>query len=288
MYYPKSQIQENQYTNGDEYVVASTLKPYVGYYYQTSNNKRFTGKNPNNTPNFQLISKPNITIPPNIVSENSGNPTPITFWSDEYLYLQDQQGIQPKNPASPPIQVIPQPTDKNYTNGFFIRYFLYNFTNKTTIETNKLNYTMFLSESPNTQYDRFTPLSLSWSLNGTYNSVFKANKNNVSLLEQRTKSFGFSNFFKDKYTQYYQYKENENLYSNGKEIRYTKSKKPYIGYYHIHPKKGPMVGRQHTMKDHDYLEFSTTGSILNPLTPTPQSGSYNKPTKVIPNTFGGY
>ena len=288
MYYPKSQIQENLYTNGNDYVVASTLKPYVGYYYQTSNNQRFTGKNPNNPPNLTLISKPTTIIPPNIVSEDSGNPLPITFWSDEYLYLQDKQGLQPITPAPPPVQIIPQPTNTDYTNGFFIRYFLYNFVNKTTIETDKLNYTMFTSQSPNTQYQRFTPLTLSWSLDGKYNSVFKSNKNNVSLLEQRTKSFGFINFFKDKYAQYYQYKENENLYSNGKEIRYTKDKKPYVGYYHIHPTKGPMVGRQHIMEAHDYLEFITTGSILDPLPPTQQSGSYKEPTKTITNTFGGY
>jgi len=288
MYYPKSQIQENLYTNGDEYIISSTLEPYVGYYYQTSTNQRFTGKNPNDTPNFQLISKSSNLLLSDNISSAKENSNPNTYWSNQYLELQNQQGIIPVSPAPPPIQIVPQPTNKDYTNGFFIRYFLYNFVNKTTIETDNLNYTMFLSKSPHAQYDRFTPLTLSWSLDGKYNSVFKSNKNNVSLLEQRTKSFGFSNFFKDKYAQYYKYKENENLYSNGEEIRYIKSKKPYIGYYHIHPKKGPMVGRQHTMKDHDYLEFSTTGSILNPLTPTPQSGSYNKPTKVIPNTFGGY
>lgn len=288
MYYPKSQIQENLYTNGNEYIIASTSKPYIGYYYQTSNNQRFTGKNPSDTPNFQLISKPSNIISNDIVSETNGTATPNAFWSNEYQYINKKQGINLPTPASPPVQIVPLPTDNNYSNGFFTRYFLYNFVKKSTIETDSLNYSMFLSKSPNTQYDRFTPLTLSWSLTGKYNSVFKSNKNNVNILEQRTRSFGFSNFFKDKYTQYYQYQDNENLYSNGKEIRYTKTKKPYIGYYHIHPEKGPMVGRQHTMKSHDYLEFTTTGSILNPLPPTPQSGSYNEPTKVIPNTFGGY
>ena len=42
------------------------------------------------------------------------------------------------------------------------------------------------------------------------------------------------------------------------------------------------------MEAHDYLEFTPTGSILNPLAPTIQSGSYNEPTKTITNTFGGY
>tara|TARA_R110002074_G_scaffold312394_1_gene483183 strand:- start:22 stop:888 length:867 start_codon:yes stop_codon:yes gene_type:complete len=288
MYYPKSQIQENLYTSGDEYIIASTLEPYVGYYYQTSNNQRFTGKNPNDTPNFKLINKSSNILSSDNISAVEENSNPNTFWSNEYLELQNQQGIKPQNPPPPPIQIVPQPTKIDYTNGFFPRYFLYNFVNKTTIETNNSNYTMFMSNSPHAQYNRFTPLTLSWSLTGKYNSVFKSNKNNVSLLEQRTRSFGFSNFFKDKYSQYYQYKENENLYSNGKEIRYTKDKKLYIGYYHIHPEKGLMVGRQHTMKDHDYLEFITTGSILDPLPPTQQSGSYNEPSRVIPNTFGGY
>jgi hypothetical protein len=46
MYYPKSQIKPNLYTNGEEYVIESTNSSYIGYYYLTSTGKAFTGRNP--------------------------------------------------------------------------------------------------------------------------------------------------------------------------------------------------------------------------------------------------
>jgi hypothetical protein len=36
MYFPKSQITPNQYTNGGEYALSTTEEEYIGYYYLTS------------------------------------------------------------------------------------------------------------------------------------------------------------------------------------------------------------------------------------------------------------
>jgi hypothetical protein len=51
MYYPKSQIKTNLYTNGDEYVIELTKSPYSGYYYLTSTGIAYTGKTPDDRPN---------------------------------------------------------------------------------------------------------------------------------------------------------------------------------------------------------------------------------------------
>ena len=51
-YLPKSQVKTNLYTNGNEYMVASTSNPYTGYYYETSKGEKFIGKIPN-YPNFR-------------------------------------------------------------------------------------------------------------------------------------------------------------------------------------------------------------------------------------------
>ena len=58
MYYPKSQIKTNLYTNGDKFAIASTDEAYTGYYYTVSGNEFYTGKNPNDTPNELLIPIP--------------------------------------------------------------------------------------------------------------------------------------------------------------------------------------------------------------------------------------
>ena len=47
MYYPKSQIITDLYTNGNELVYAFDETNYVGYYHILSNNKIYSGKNPN-------------------------------------------------------------------------------------------------------------------------------------------------------------------------------------------------------------------------------------------------
>jgi hypothetical protein len=46
MYFPKSQIKPNQYTNGGEYVLFSNKQPYKGYYYETSTQKKIHWKIP--------------------------------------------------------------------------------------------------------------------------------------------------------------------------------------------------------------------------------------------------
>jgi hypothetical protein len=55
MYYPKSQIKENLYTNGGELQLADTLQEYKGYYYITSQQiEVYTGKNTQDKPNNRL------------------------------------------------------------------------------------------------------------------------------------------------------------------------------------------------------------------------------------------
>ena len=39
MYYPKSQIVPNLYTNGEEYVYAVNSKEYIGHYFATADGK---------------------------------------------------------------------------------------------------------------------------------------------------------------------------------------------------------------------------------------------------------
>ena len=54
-YYPLSQIKQNLYTNGGEYILSSTKEDYKGNYYTVSNGKKYTGKNPQDKPNILLI-----------------------------------------------------------------------------------------------------------------------------------------------------------------------------------------------------------------------------------------
>ena len=72
MYYPKSQITPNLYTNGGEFVYADTKEAYSGYYFKISTGKYFTGRNQDDRPNEELNI---ITNQANEV-DNTANPNP--------------------------------------------------------------------------------------------------------------------------------------------------------------------------------------------------------------------
>ena len=123
MYFPKSQIKENLYTDGTEYMIASTKEPYKGYYFQVSNNKKYTGKNTDDLPNNLLQPLTQVLEEPinSLLDEDQG-----TYWSGYYSLLQRKRGVELIPPAQPPKQIITIPTELDYNNGYFNRYFLYN------------------------------------------------------------------------------------------------------------------------------------------------------------------
>jgi hypothetical protein len=88
MYYPKSEITPNLTTTGNEFILVGTGEYYKGPYYATSDGKFYTGLD--YSPSAQEIKRPTI-----------GN-------------------IQ--STTTSPTHYTPQPTDTDYTNGFFIRY----------------------------------------------------------------------------------------------------------------------------------------------------------------------
>jgi hypothetical protein len=287
MYYPKSQITTALYTSGGELLLRDS--PYSGYYYQTSDGRYFSNKSPDDIPTYELFpinnnSNATSSLSPVVPTNNPNKKKSYYLIRGIYSVIPDSDQLAP----SPPTLISPQPSEEDYELGEFVRYFAYKPSAQNTIEIDKEEYNQLTSNSPSIQYELYTPVILTWVLKGKRQNVFQANGNLVRLKENSQNIPNFSKYFRGRYAQYYRFGKNENLYSDGKELRYTKTKKPYIGYYHIHPEKGPMVGRQHTMEIHDYLEFIPTGSTLNPIQPSAQSGSYVEPTKSIPKTSGGY
>jgi uncharacterized membrane protein YgcG len=289
MYYPKSQIISNLYTKGGELIVSGSRIPYSGSYYQTANGSYFSNKSPQDKPSFKLIPiTKNEYATSSLVdpgSEFQAKNEPNSYYLIRGIYSSPpgQQSIAP----SAPRQAKPMPTEKDYTLGQFVRYFAYSYNSKSTLEINKKDYDKLINKDKNIQFELYDPITLKWKLTGKKEEVYKTNFNLVKLKQNKENIPNFSSYFKDRYTQYFRFGKEENLYSDGTELRYTKSKKKYIGFYHIHESKGPMVGAQHTTAPHEYLEFIPTGSIANPLPVSPQSGSYVEPTSSMEITLGG-
>jgi hypothetical protein len=283
-YYPKSQLQTNLYTNGGEYYLVSTQQPYKGYYYIVSGNSYFTGKNPNENQN-QLLTK--ITPPTPEDTDGVFPSTQIVVQRKSYESMnigniRNNQiySISPKRSVSSnrvlPAFNSPTPIPRNYEEGEFQRYFCKKNNEIIYFEINQKTFQSLKSKKPTIAFDLYTPLSIPWSLTGDKEQVFKTNKNIATLKETRENFYGFVSYFKDNWLKYYQDSTKENLYTSGGEYS-TKDGKEYIGDYHIHPEKGPMVGAVHVITPHEYLYpiMQNTGSVEQPQsTPIVGGGGY--------------
>lgn len=104
MYYPKSQITENQYTDGSSFI-DSLRQSYKGYYYFTTDGRYFTGKT--YTPTSKELFK-------NIIRDDSK----LNHESVLYSNISTKK-ISSKHPSF----YFAAPTDKDYEIGYYKRYF---------------------------------------------------------------------------------------------------------------------------------------------------------------------
>jgi len=298
-YYPLSQIQTDFFTNGDEYIFINTEELYTGPYYKTSDGKFYSGKIPNqqsrelilvNPATLKPPTNPNFGIKP---SENSinivGGPTqtdnPIFDPDGNFLPTSDNSGyIFDGNSRILPTPYYPILTQKQKNNKQFTRYFTKKTNELKYIEIDKITYDALLNKEATIAYDLYEPASLIWKIEGDRTEIFNSNKGAALSVEQQSRWPGFFQYFKDKFTQFYQTQTvQENLYTNGGEFQ-TPDGKEYIGPYHIHPEKGAMVGAVHVKKKHD---------LLFPLSPnapqieTPPPSQPKQPSTTPPSMGGG-
>ena len=297
MYYPKSQIQTNLYTNGGELMTRLGKREYIGYYYEVSDGKKYAGRNPNDQIPIELIpmssqdgleDEDSLLNPPIIYRPN--NDSGQNFISPNSLKINESYRNLTNigNTRFPPRFSLTIPTLEESQIGEYRRYFAKKTNELVYIEVSKETYNKFINEDPKVAFDLYNLVSLSWSLRGEERQVFETNKKIVELIEKENNWYGFTLYFKDNFLKYY-ISTKENLFTSGGEYT-TKDGKEYIGDYHIHPDKGPMVGAVHVPYPHDYLFpiSPPTGSVEQPSTPsiTPVTPSYSPPT--MGGGGGGY
>jgi hypothetical protein len=198
MYYPKSQLKTNLYTNGGEYILSTTKQDYTGYYYETSSGTKYTGKTPQDGANI-LLTKPNQEL--NIIQNisNSNNPNYIEIQDDisggGYLLNSPIRTLPLSNPTTPTQQ------DQNL--GVFQRYFCKKNNELKYLEIDKPTHDKLQSQQQDIAWDLYTPISTLWYIKGDKEQTFKANKGLISLIEKDQKWYGFTQWFKDRFLQYY-------------------------------------------------------------------------------------
>ena len=202
LYYPKSQIKPNLYTNGNEYILSTTKEEYKGYYYEVSNGQKYTGKNPQDGPNILLSLLDPLTLQiENLTNQNLTN--------QNLTYIEVQNNISGEAYAFiSPLRVIPKfnptlPTTQDQQNGQFTRYFCKRNNDTQYLEIDKETSTKLQSHNQQIAWDLYTPVSLIWQITGNKNQVYASNRASAIAIEQNLKWYGFSQYFQDKFLKYY-------------------------------------------------------------------------------------
>ena len=173
-YIPKNKIQTNLYTSGGEFVYLDSKLDYVGPYYKLYDGTYFTGETPNVPNKKEIILKPASIDSPN---NDFVNPAPVY------------------NPLLP--------TEQDYKNGEFIRYFSVRRNQPIYTEIDKITYGKFKSQDAKVSWQLYKVFPLTWKLTGDINQVAQTNKNITELTESRENIFGLGIYLKEDWTQYY-------------------------------------------------------------------------------------
>ena len=192
MYLPKSQIVQNQFTNGGMFSRSDNGEDYKGYYWEDSRGNIFTGKNPTDGPTISL----NNTL--EVSTEEAGPLNRESAWLTDY-----NPTVTEDKPGQIPARYIAKPTEEQYSTGEFQRYFTKKTNQNIYFEINEKDYTDLSSENRRLLWHLFEPISIPWQISGDKHSIAKTNRNIVYQTEQKQKLPGFSKIFKGQYLQYY-------------------------------------------------------------------------------------
>jgi hypothetical protein len=190
IYYPKSHITPNLYSNG-ELAYKKNQTPYNGYYFSAIDGKNFTGRFPGDGNNLELV--PTLERSYDNVEELEGHtPEDVRFYPQNATYSElnnIKYGVGIKNP---PIPFYPQPTTQDYELGEFTRYF-----------TKKTNNEIYYETSDLYKNSLYISFSLPWLIRGSKDDVYYTNKNIVELKQQQNNVSGLGDFLKHNYLKFY-------------------------------------------------------------------------------------
>ena len=199
MYYPKNQIQTGFYSNGTLAELA-TKKPYTGPYFNTSDGKSFSGKEPNDGPNLELIPLPNPTIkrkptPSFDEGDELGNQDPRFLpYNSRYSII---TGASRNETPYTPVSYYPILTQDDINNGEFTRYFVKKSNQNLYIEVSVSNFNDSLSSS------LYLQVPLIWVISGEKENVRQINAKQIGFVEKNLQINGLGKFLRFNYLQFY-------------------------------------------------------------------------------------
>lgn len=204
MYFPKSQITPNLYTNGGEFVYADTQEVYSGYYFKTSTGKYYTGRNQDDRPNEELLILQTVQTIATPIIQNSQ----LNYASTTNVYEQINEEYLNLTSTTPTITIIPTynpvlPTQQDYQNGEFRRLFAKKTNEIQYVEINQDIFAKLLAKDPQILWQVYEPFDLTWQLTGNIEDVARVNFNTVELISKRRRLLRLGDYLKFDYIKYY-------------------------------------------------------------------------------------
>lgn len=205
MYFPKSKIITDRYTNGGELFYKSSGAPYTGYYYILASGQVFSGKSPNDGQPQELTYTTNYNEKtPGEQDAFQTSPTSVfklfDFGTSKLPYdnIRKEKQIQPPpTTLIEPVYVLPTPSYPS-----FRRYFVKRVNNVTFIEINEEQYNAFEQKDNSYNWPSYTPFFLPWTTGGAARSdIQQTNQKIVFLTETKQKLYGLSQYITN-YTQF--------------------------------------------------------------------------------------
>lgn len=280
-YIPENNIIKGFYST-NEFFINKTTQLYNGPYWTLLDGTAYTGET--------FSSNSRLLVPTSEIADApDSNPDLLTDDDDGTIF----------NLLNSTFRDLPQPYNlilKKSQKGKYLitRYFVKKYDSFKYFEINGQDYNNIQQQSKNIAWDRYSAIKIPWGINGDSFTVNKANESIVKEIENKPSSkfpkgklwLGFSKTFKNNYLQYYQ-GIITNLSTLGNEYK-TSDGKEYIGPYHVHPEKGPMVGAVHVSTPHDYL-YPINRKLPNQSTSLPsiQTSTTTPPTYTPPTPTGG-
>jgi hypothetical protein len=201
-YYPSFRIIPDLNTKGGEFTLNG--KPYTGKYYQTCDNKAFTGSDPETGPSEPLKK---ISIYRSAPGLNSLNITEKQ--KDE---LANKTGIKPSRIPGRPNSFYPNPTEEDYKRGYVIRYFTKKENEKGfVIEISRDEYNSIVNGTANYDITIYQTVQILWKITGPlrntrtsqYNVTAGIIDTNERLVESANKTFlGIKDFIGGDYIKF--------------------------------------------------------------------------------------
>jgi hypothetical protein len=203
IYYPKTQIRTNLFTNGGEFINSITKELYVGNYYETSLDQKFTGKNPQDPNSVPLIPISETALDPTQTNADNDLVIDARFTEPNYAY----SIVTKQNPNTPqpiyPKFYFAKPTEQDYKNTQFNRYFYKTLSGERYVEISQGDYNSLINKETKFLYQSVLAIILPWQLVGVKEEVYKTNARTTGNVEKQYGVKGLGLYLNFDYTKFY-------------------------------------------------------------------------------------